>query len=71
MRSWTTTKLAVARARHAKGESVTAIAKALGIGRATLSATWVRESEEDAHRRRDPGVSLTPGFSAQGEALRH
>ncbi|WP_304949831.1 helix-turn-helix domain-containing protein [Streptomyces sp. PCS3-D2] len=29
-------KLAVARARHAKGDSVTAIAKALGIGRATL-----------------------------------
>ncbi|MFG2113903.1 recombinase family protein [Streptomyces sp. NPDC048718] len=29
-------KLAVARARHAKGESVTAIAKALGISRATL-----------------------------------
>ncbi|MFK0290029.1 recombinase family protein [Streptomyces sp. NPDC090442] len=29
-------KLAVARARHAKGESITAIAKALGIGRATL-----------------------------------
>ncbi|WP_367401509.1 helix-turn-helix domain-containing protein [Streptomyces xanthophaeus] len=28
--------LAVARARHAKGDSVTAIAKALGIGRATL-----------------------------------
>ncbi|MGW4032162.1 helix-turn-helix domain-containing protein [Streptomyces sp. NPDC004838] len=29
-------KLALARARHAKGESVTAIAKALGISRATL-----------------------------------
>lgn len=29
-------KLAAARARHAKGESVTAIAKALGISRATL-----------------------------------
>ncbi len=29
-------KLAVARARHAKGESVSAIAKALGISRATL-----------------------------------
>ncbi|MFF9003427.1 helix-turn-helix domain-containing protein [Streptomyces achromogenes] len=29
-------KLAVARARHSKGESVTAIAKALGISRATL-----------------------------------
>ncbi|MGW3557547.1 recombinase family protein [Streptomyces sp. NPDC000963] len=29
-------KLAVARARHTKGDSVTAIAKALGIGRATL-----------------------------------
>lgn len=29
-------KLAVARARHAKGESVTAIAKALGVSRATL-----------------------------------
>jgi DNA invertase Pin-like site-specific DNA recombinase len=29
-------KLAIARARHAKGESVTAIAKALGISRATL-----------------------------------
>ncbi|MGY0024001.1 recombinase family protein [Streptomyces sp. YJ-C3] len=29
-------KLAVARARHAKGESVTSIAKTLGIGRATL-----------------------------------
>ncbi len=29
-------KLAVARARQAKGDSVTAIAKALGIGRATL-----------------------------------
>ncbi|WP_256669239.1 helix-turn-helix domain-containing protein [Streptomyces fulvorobeus] len=28
--------LAVARARYTKGESVTAIAKALGIGRATL-----------------------------------
>ncbi|MEV7787642.1 helix-turn-helix domain-containing protein [Streptomyces sp. NPDC088106] len=28
--------LAVARARHAKGESVSAIAKALGISRATL-----------------------------------
>ncbi|MFH8223239.1 helix-turn-helix domain-containing protein [Streptomyces sp. NPDC018057] len=31
-------KLAVARARHAKGESVTAIAKALGISRATFPA---------------------------------
>ncbi|GGS95275.1 recombinase family protein [Streptomyces cinerochromogenes] len=29
-------KLAIARARHAKGESVTAIGKALGISRATL-----------------------------------
>ncbi|WP_308355063.1 helix-turn-helix domain-containing protein [Streptomyces sp. MUM 203J] len=29
-------KLAMARARHAKGESVTAIAKALGVSRATL-----------------------------------
>lgn len=29
-------KLAMARARYAKGESVTAIAKALGVGRATL-----------------------------------
>ncbi|MFB6903640.1 helix-turn-helix domain-containing protein [Streptomyces bacillaris] len=29
-------KLAIARARHAKGEGVTAIAKALGISRATL-----------------------------------
>ncbi|MFI1181914.1 recombinase family protein [Streptomyces sp. NPDC020799] len=29
-------KLAVARARHAKGESVTAIARALGVSRATL-----------------------------------
>ncbi|MGW1075859.1 recombinase family protein [Streptomyces sp. NPDC002537] len=29
-------KLAVARARHAKGESVTVIAKALGVSRATL-----------------------------------
>ncbi|WKK20952.1 recombinase family protein [Streptomyces olivoreticuli] len=29
-------KLAVARARHARGESVTAIAKALGVSRATL-----------------------------------
>ncbi|GAA1921723.1 helix-turn-helix domain-containing protein [Streptantibioticus ferralitis] len=29
-------RLAVARARHAKGESVTPIAEALGIGHATL-----------------------------------
>ncbi|MFF5567426.1 helix-turn-helix domain-containing protein [Streptomyces sp. NPDC012623] len=29
-------KLAAARARHAKGESVTAIAKAVGVSRATL-----------------------------------
>ncbi|MEU2515662.1 recombinase family protein, partial [Streptomyces syringium] len=44
-------KLAVARARHAKGESVTAIAKALGIGRATLTATSVRVPETGAQGR--------------------
>ncbi|MFF9589469.1 hypothetical protein ACF1FX_09605 [Streptomyces sp. NPDC014646] len=41
--------LAVARARHAKGGSVTAIAKALGIGRATVVPPPRRERLRQAH----------------------
>lgn len=62
-------KLAVARARHAKGESVTSIAKALGIGRATLTATWERALETGTHGHREaPGI--TSGAAAMHGPIR-
>ncbi|WLQ44030.1 hypothetical protein P8A22_31405 [Streptomyces laculatispora] len=50
--AWTTTSQAVARARHAKEESVSAIAKALEISRAPLSAHR-RERLTQAHSSSD------------------
>ncbi|WP_373298221.1 helix-turn-helix domain-containing protein [Streptomyces abikoensis] len=54
-------KLAVARARHAEGESVTAIAKAMGISLYHLVPAHRRERLKQAYRRSHAGPGIRRG----------